>query len=260
LTRSLSSAMLRLGAGEGDAPVVEEIHSSGSLAFRPTKWGVWMVGTAAHPIGGDRLRLRVTVGPGCHAEVRSVAATLARRGPGPGQTTSWMGTAIRLGPGASLTWSPEPGIAALGAHHASDTRVRLARDSSLFWREEIALGRHGDGPGTWRSRIRITIAGRPLLSSELALGPEAPGWDSTSVLAEARAVSMLAIIDGAVPRPEPQPVRRLSRGTASAISLPLAWSGAHITAWGGVLADCRSAVDQLVQSSGMDVPLPVRTS
>jgi urease accessory protein len=205
-----------------------------------------MIGTAAHPIGGDRLGLRVAVGPGCHAEIRSAAATLARRAPGRSTSPSSMGQAIRVGRGAALTWCPEPGIAALGAYHKSETRIRLAGDSNLVWWDEVTLGRHGEGPGTWRSQIRITVDGRPVFSSDLALGPDAPGWNSRSVLAGATAASTVVIINGRDPPTETQPALRLRVGTATAISLPLAPSGAHITAWGALLSDCRSAAEQLV--------------
>jgi urease accessory protein len=154
-----------------------------------------------------------------------------------------------------LKWYPEPGIAALGAHHQSETRIRLAGDSTLVWWDEMTLGRHGEGPGTWRSRIRITVEGEPALSSDLALGPEAGGWDSSSVLAEAKAVSTVVIIDGRNPHPEAPPVLRLCVGTARGLSLPLTPSGAHITAWGALLSDCRSAVDQLIKNNAIDTTL-----
>jgi urease accessory protein len=216
-----------------------------------------MIGTAAHPIGGDRLRLRVTVGSNCRAEIRSVAATLARRAPGGGTIPSSVAHAIRVGPGASLKWYPEPGIAASGAHHQSESRIRLARDSTLVWWDEVTLGRHGEGPGTWRSQIRITVEGGPVLCSDLGLGPDAAGWDSSSVLAGAKAVSTVIIIDGRNPRPVAHPVLQLCVGTATALSLPLTVSGAHITAWGAHLSDCRSAVQQLIKNSGVDMMLQV---
>jgi urease accessory protein len=245
---------LRLRAGEDQAPVIQEMHSSGALAFRPTKWGVWMVGTAAHPIGGDRLRLRVTVGSDCHTEIRSAAATLARRAAGQETSFSSMAQAIRVGSRASLKWCPEPGIAARGAHHQTETRVRLAPDSRLVWWDEVTLGRHGEAPGTWRSRMRITVDREPVLSSDLALGPDAAGWESRSVLAGAKAVSTVVVVDGTHPRLEAQPVLRLCVGTATAISLPLAPSGAQITAWGALLSDCRSAVDRLLESLPANQP------
>ena len=168
-------------AATGLSPVVEEIRSSGALAFRPTAWGVWMVGTEAHPIGGDRLVVRVAIGPGCSAAIRSVGATVARRGPFPGRSST-IATVIRVGPSGSLTWQPEPGVASFGADHLSEVRVRLASDAKLTWRDEWVLGRHDEGPGTWRSRIRISVGARPLLVSELAAGPAAPGWTSRFVL------------------------------------------------------------------------------
>jgi urease accessory protein len=252
-TPARSSAALHLRAGEGGSPVVEDLRSSGFLAFRPTMWGIWMVGTAAHPIGGDRLWLRVTVGSGCHARIRSASATVARRGPDNEAAPSSLAAAIRVGPGASLEWSPEPGVAAVGADHRNDTRVRMAVDSRLLWREEWTLGRHDEEPGTWRSRMRITMAGRPVLSSDLATGPRATGWECRSVLAGATAVCTLTIIDGTQPDAGTHPVRRLSAGTATGLSLPLVPYGTHITVWGCLLSDCRSALNQLLARSGIDL-------
>jgi len=50
---------------------------------------VHLVGGAAGPLGGDRLRVEVTVGPGARLCVRTVAASLALPGPGAGSTRSW---------------------------------------------------------------------------------------------------------------------------------------------------------------------------
>ena len=230
------TASLRLSAGP-HGPVVDELHCSGAVAFRPTEWGIWMVGTEAHPIGGDRILTRVTVGPGCSAVVRSVSAAVARRGRGP----SLVAVAARVASDGRLEWSPEPGVAAAGADHVSDVRVRLAAGARLVWRDEWVLGRVGEDPGSWRSRIRIVYDGRPLLASDLGTGPMAPGWRSRAVLAGARAVSSLVVVDPGV---DFDPGRAAS-GNAVGVRLPLAGPGVQVTSWGDDLTDCRKTVDVL---------------
>ncbi|HEX6393745.1 MAG TPA: urease accessory protein UreD [Acidimicrobiales bacterium] len=237
-----SAASLRLGRGDGGIPIVEQLRCSGALYFRPTEWGVWMVGAGAHPIGGDRLSVRLTVAAGCNAEVRSTSATLARKGPGPGCERSAMVINVRIGREATLMWNPEPGVAAAGSDHVADTRIRMGDGARLAWRDEFVIGRHGEEPGTWRSRLRIAGAGSVLLSSDTAAGPRAPGWRSSAVLDGARAISTLVVID---------PLRKFgaatqeSRGTTRALALPLAAQGVQVVAWGQELSDCREAVESL---------------
>lgn len=224
--------------------VVEELRATGAITFRPTRWGIWMVGTEAHPIGGDHQIVRVAVGPGCAAEIGSVSATVARRGASLG-TPSCTAVAVRVGAGGSLVWSPEPGVAAAGADHVSEARVRLAAGARLVWRDEFVLGRVGEGPGTWRSRLRVSVGGRVVLASEVAAGPAAPGWTSRAVLAGARAVSTVVIIDGGF-SPRGRKAGRWEGPCTSAIALPLTGPGVQITAWGSDLAGCRAGVEALM--------------
>ena len=230
------TARLRLVAGQG-GPTVSDLHCSGALAFRPTEWGVWMVGTEAHPIGGDRILARLAVGPGCEAKVRSVSASVARRGAG----SSVVAVVVRVAEAGVLDWDPEPGVAAEGADHRSDARIRLGSGARLRWRDEWVLGRVAEEPGSWASRIQIVYEDRPLVVSELATGPEAPGWGSSAVLAGARAVSSLVVVDSS----RTFETGRASCGTAVGTRLPLVGPGMQITAWGEDLTDCRKVVDQL---------------
>jgi urease accessory protein len=239
---SRSYARVRLGPGPRGGTVVEDMGSSGALAFRATDWGVWMVGAAAHPIGGDILGVRVAVGAECEAAVRSTSATLARRGPRAGLGPSITLTAVRIGRDASLEWTPEPGIGACGSDHLNESRVRMDGGARLVWRDEFVIGRHGEDPGTWRSRLRITVGNSVVLSSETAAGPGAPGWANRSVLDGARVVSTLVVID---PGLDLDRASRTSGEAASAVALPLAGPGVQITGWGHDLADCRRAVESL---------------
>jgi urease accessory protein len=231
-------AALTVGPGPGGRTVVRDLHGTGALAFRPTPWGAWLVGTAAHPIGGDRLGVEVDVGAGCGLEVRSLAATVARRGTP--SCRSVFDVDARVGPGATLAWMVEPGVAAAGADHTSAAAVDLAGDSRLWWCDEFVLGRCGEEPGTWRSRLRVSVAGVPILASELAAGPGAAGWGSAAVLAGARAVSAVTIVDAGRQLPA---VAEWARGpAASVVVLPLDGPGVQISAWGENLRACRELV------------------
>ena len=55
--------------------------SCGSPASRARALTLLLVGGAAGPLGGDRLRFSLTVGDGCTVAVRSVAAALVQPGP-----------------------------------------------------------------------------------------------------------------------------------------------------------------------------------
>ena len=260
LAPEVSVATLRLRAHLDGSPVVQEMHSSGALAFRPTAWGVWMVGTAAFPIAGDKSRIRLALGPDCRAEIRSVGATIARRGltdrAGPSSTI----VVVRVGAGASLIWSPEPGVAAVGSHHETEARVWLATAARLAWRDEWTLGRYGEEPGTWRSRTRITMAGRPLLASDLATGPAAEGWPSRSVLGGARAVSSLTLVDPGLFPAQNGSRSRASFGTATGLCVPLSGPAVQIMTWGGDLLDCRATVARLLEMHGLSEDLPTVVS
>ena len=226
------------------------LKCSGAITFRPTEWGVWMVGTHAHPLGGDRLLLRLGLGDRSCAEIRSASASIARRGPRIDSGPSIAATLVLMGNESSLLWSPEPGIAAKGSHHVTETRVRMEEGSRLAWRDEFVVGRHGEDPGTWRSRLRVTVGERVVLNSENSAGPLAPGWRSPAVLRGAKAVSSLVLVG---------PGRRLSRsvwttaGDAEALGVPLGdGHGTQITAWGEELDGCREAIRLIGETVGIN--------
>ena len=62
------------------------LRSDGPLALRETPRGVYLVGTAAGPLGGDDLALDIDVGPGACLVIRSAAAMLLLPGPEGGES------------------------------------------------------------------------------------------------------------------------------------------------------------------------------
>ena len=248
--RITGSVDVAVSGAPGQRLKFDRLESSGALAARPTPCGLFIVGAAAHPIGGDKLEIRVGLDTGVELEVRSVGATLARRGQS--GTPSVMRTEVTLEDGAVLRWRTEPGIAAAGASHRSMTRIELAASSRLAWREEIVLGRHGEVvPGSWLSRLEILRAGRPLLVAELGLGPAAPAWPSPAVLDGARALSVLVVVHPPWGS-EPPPSRIASLASARGMLLPLEGPAAEALAWGDDLGSCRRLVSQLLERVGGD--------
>jgi urease accessory protein len=248
MSQDAGTALLAVSRGAGPGPKVERLSSRGALAFRPTPWGAWLVGTAAHPLGGDELSVEVRIGEGCDLLVRSLSATVARRGPGTGASPrSTIATRAEVGDGATLVWAVEPGLAAAGADHVSEVDIDLAPRARLAWWDEFVLGRYGEEPGTWRSRIRIRRARSPLLASDLEAGPETAGWRSPAVLGGARAFCSVTVVDpeGLPPPDEPRPRRR---DGATGLVAGLEGPGLQCSAWGDRLHACRALVAELLAS------------
>jgi urease accessory protein len=145
------------GAGRTRVTV---LRSDGPLALRATPDGIYLVGAAAGPLGGDDLALDIDVGPGACLVLRSAAAMVAlpgRRG-GP----SALRITARVGVAGRLDYAPQPTVAAAGCHHGTHASVELGPGAELRWREELVLGRDGEAPGRCASRLDVTLAGAPV--------------------------------------------------------------------------------------------------
>lgn len=171
---------------------MRRVVSAPPITFRRAADAVYLVGTAAGPLGDDDLAIRVEICDQGSLKVRSAAATVVYAGTGSRQKIE-----ISLGHGAILDWHPEPVIATAGCHHLQDVRISLAAGARLDWTEELVLGRHGEMPGKIDLCLRVDLADRPLLRHHLAVG--APGWEGPAVLGDERAVGLRLVIDSAEP-------------------------------------------------------------
>ena len=199
---------------------VTVLRSDGPLALRETPLGVYLIGTAAGPLGGDDLALDIDVGPGSGLVIRSAAAMLLL--PGPHGSGSALRITARVGPGGRLDFAPQPTVAAAGCDHRTDARINLGAGATLRWREEIVLGRHGEPSGRCASRLDVTLAGAAAYRGELAVGGRQTDR-SSAVLGGAGAVGSVLLVDAARPRPP----AAVHDGLAV---LPLAGPGAAVTA------------------------------
>ncbi|GAA0963487.1 urease accessory protein UreD [Actinocorallia libanotica] len=158
------------------------LRSDGPLALRETPDGLYLVGAAAGPVGGDRLRLEITVGAGASLRIRSVATAMAL--PGRGESVYTVDARVE----GYLDFAPEPTIAVRGCRHRAVSRIELGAEGDVRWLEELVLGRHREEPGRHVGRIDVTRLGVPLLRHELRLDASAR---SRAVLGGARAVGSL---------------------------------------------------------------------
>ena len=229
--------------GAGGARITT-LRSEAPLLLRPTPTGLHLLGGAAGPLGGDRLRLEVEVTAGASLTVRSVAASIAL--PGPTGATSTLDVEVSVGRGACLRWLPEPLVAAAGCRHRITLRLAVDRGATVVWREELVLGRHGEPGGSVVSRMAIDVAHRPLLRQSIALGPDHAAWSSPAVGAGARATGSVVVVGPTWAEAPPPTVLGGGRGAL----LPLAGPGVQVAG----LADDARALRALLDE-GLDLLL-----
>ncbi|CAN5864521.1 hypothetical protein BH23ACT12_BH23ACT12_14750 [soil metagenome] len=232
----------RIGASlAGGHTRLDCIRSCAPIHLRQTPDGVYLVGGAAGPLGGDDLLLEIEVEAGATLVVRSAAASLAlpgsRRGP------STITVDARVAPGATLHWLPEPVIAGGRCDHRIYNRLTLAPGASVVWRDELVLGRRDEEPGRVESRIDATVAGRPLLRNLLTVGPGTPGWDGPAVIGSAGAAGSLLV---AGPKSPTGPFPATILGTTASI-LPLAGHGALASALAADSLELRELLDRAIE-------------
>lgn len=140
----------------------------------------WVNG-AAGPLGGDRLRLHLTVDEGASVRIRSTGASMVQ--PDPAGSASTFDISITIAAGASLDWWPEPTVSVRGSRHRTSMHVEAHADASARIVESVVLGRHDEPAGHLALHQRIMVDGAPVLDQELAFGDPAlagPGAHGTS--------------------------------------------------------------------------------
>jgi urease accessory protein len=220
----------RMAVLRGDPPLLPRLTGTGGRAE------VHLVGGAAGPIGGDELRLDIEIGQAATLVVRTVAATVAL--PGPDGAPSHVDVRVSVADDGCLWWVPEPLVAATHCRHVTSSTVELADRARLVWRDELVCGRYGETPGDARITTDVTLAGRPLYRHELAVGPNAAGWDGPAVLGPARAAGSVLVVD-------PRPPTATAPADGYAAVLSLAGPAVLLTAVGTDLREVRARLDKL---------------
>lgn len=143
------------------------LESSGGLAARCTEPDtVHLVSTAATPLGGDAIRIRVVVEAGARLRVRTAAATVTL----PGSSTVESHATWLLEVDGELDLDPQPTVVAAASRHVTTTRLDLADDARVCVRERIQIGRTGERQGFWSGSLHADVGGEPLLRHRVELG------------------------------------------------------------------------------------------
>lgn len=192
----LAHAALVAEASEGRLtfPV---LRSDPPILLRPTGDTVHLVGGSAGPLGGDQLRLDVTVRRSACLRLRSAAASVVL----PGPTASSLHLTITIESGGHLDWRPEPAVSVAGGSHEQVVDVELQGDATMEWTETVVLGRSGEPSGDWSSLMRVVRDGAVAVHQQLRVGPDHPGSDGPAVM-DGRRVSAARLIVGSSARPD----------------------------------------------------------
>jgi urease accessory protein len=150
------------------------IECAGGVAARRTEPDtVHLVSTAATPLGGDSLALRVVVEPGARLRVRSAAATVTL----PGRATAESAAHCHLEVAGDLDMDLEPTVVAGGSRHATVTRLAVAVSGRVRLRERVQIGRSDERQGFWSGSLHAEVDGQPLLRHRIELGEGVPTHD-----------------------------------------------------------------------------------
>ncbi|UXA15957.1 urease accessory protein UreD [Mycobacterium sp. SMC-4] len=199
-----------IAARPGRGPHIE---CRGGIAVHRTAIDtVHLVSTAATPLGGDVISVRVVVESGARLTVRSVAATLVL----PGASSAQSRSAWRLEVSGTLDLDPEPTVVAATSQHLAQTRLVLTAGAAVRIRERVQIGRTGEREGFWSGSMHGDIDGAPLIRHRVELGH---GILTDDAIASPRA----CVSELHYPRGDP---------TVAGVALSLAGGGC-LTTWQG---------------------------
>jgi urease accessory protein len=142
------------------------------LSERDGTCALCLVGSAAGPLPGDELTLRLVLAPDARATLTASGATIAQgRGDQPARLSrlSRLCIDVTLGAGATLDADPGELIVCAGSRVEVAVTIRLAADATLTWREVVGLGRTGEAPGAAGLDWDVRRADRPLLRQRIDL-------------------------------------------------------------------------------------------
>lgn len=171
------------------------------LVLRPTGADrVHLVHAAGGPVGGDDLRIELTLAAGTRLQLCTAAATVVQPGLPARPTTAAL--AADLATGAELDWRPEPTVVCDGAELVSHVHLRLAAGAGATAREVVVLGRQGQRGGRYRGELRVDVAGQPLLAHTTVLDGADDALGGPGGIAGHRVVGML-LAAGSLAGPPP---------------------------------------------------------
>jgi urease accessory protein len=176
---------------------IKWVRQEPPIGFRSTPDGVYIVGTAASPVGRDHVRIRVVIESGARVAVRSAASMIAWS-----SEDAVYEIEVTVEQGACLDWKLQPLVVSAACRFRQRVFLDLADGAQLHWSEEVVLGRSGEEPGDVRLGLDADLGSGPLLRHELAAGPSHAGWDGPAVLGCNRAARLVLTVDRPSALPE----------------------------------------------------------
>ncbi|WP_071289187.1 urease accessory protein UreD [Mycolicibacterium llatzerense] len=158
-------------AAPGRGPRIECV--GGVAARRTAPDTVHLVSTAATPLGGDTIDVRVIVAAGARLQVRSVAAMMVL----PGAATTQSRSSWDLEVAGELDLDPEPTVIAGGSSHQATTRLQIADEGRVRLRERVQVGRSGEEHGFWEGALNVDRDALPVVRHRVELGAGAVSDD-----------------------------------------------------------------------------------
>ena len=158
----LSEVLIVASPGRGP-----RIECLGGLAARRTEPDtVHLVSSAATPLGGDTISVRVVVEAGARLRLRSAAATMVL--PGAANVESQASWSLEVA--GDLDLDPQPTIVAGSSRHVTSTRLVVHGSGRARLRERIQIGRSFEREGFWSGTLHADVDGAPLLRHRIELG------------------------------------------------------------------------------------------
>jgi len=151
---------------------------------RPLHLRVALIGIHMMLLGGDDVRIEVSVGPGVTLEVVEPAGLVAYDAD---LVPSRWSLHAELGEDSALIWDGASFVAAAGSNVQRETRLQLAAGARALVRETLVLGRSGEHGGRLRSTTRAAGPGGDILFEDLNL--TGPRDRAVGILGAAKAVA-----------------------------------------------------------------------
>lgn len=150
---------------------------------------VALVQSAASLLAGDRVTIRLQLGPGAQLELIEVAATVSHDGRH--GATSQVDVDIQAAADATLVWAARPLVLAHGSRTKRAVTVDLAPGAQALLRDTLVLGRHEEEPGALLTRTTVSHGGTPLHVEELDT-EDLPLMRSPAVIGSATVIDTVA--------------------------------------------------------------------
>lgn len=219
--------------------ILAEVESGPPLTIRQVQadddatCALCLVGSAAGPLAGDDVRLRLAVSDGARATLTSAGASIVQGRPG--GDPALVRTDIEVGARGRLRGRPPELVACAHSAVRVSVRLDLATDADVRWREIVALGRYGEPGGAARLSWRVDVGGEPVLRQDLDL-PAGRVWPG--LLAGRRVLATEFWWD----RTPPGPAVALA---PTVVAQPLPGGGWLLTALAEDLPEAQAALDAL---------------